>query len=165
MAPAGPPAILVGNECCGMAGAAPLPMRALPVPGLQPAGPAAQPLVAARATILGDLGIGRGGRVGIVGWKTVRDTPGLEVPAFLVDELRRLTGPTGAVENATDLLIDAGDGLRAINEIDQLAAMEYAACRTSQGVRDLIARLRPGHDRKRGGPRSSTGTACPCPAT
>ena len=32
----------------------------------------------------------------------------METPAFLVDELRRLTGPGGLVENATDLLIDAG---------------------------------------------------------
>ena len=108
VAPAGPPAILVGNECWGMAGAAPLPMERylfqdFSLPG-QPRN-RSLPL----GEILGDLGIGRGGRVGIVGWKTARDTPGLEVPAFLVDELRRLTGPTGAVESATDLLIDAGD--------------------------------------------------------
>jgi hypothetical protein len=143
VAPAGPPAILVGNECWGMAGAAPLPMERylfqdFSLPG-QPRN-RSLPL----GEILGDLGIGRGCRVGIVGWKTARDTPGLEIPAFLVDELRRLTGPTGAVESATDLLIDAGTGLRAINEIDQLAAMEYASCRTSQGVRNLIASLRPG---------------------
>ena len=43
----GTPAILVGNECWGMAGAAPLPMRRAPVPGPQPAGPAARPLAAA----------------------------------------------------------------------------------------------------------------------
>ena len=36
----GDPAILVGNECFGMAGAAPLPMRPRHVPGLEPAGSA-----------------------------------------------------------------------------------------------------------------------------
>ena len=35
-----------------------------------------------------------------------------------------MTGPTGVVENATDLLIDAADGLRVINEVEQLAAFE-----------------------------------------
>ena len=60
------------------------------------------------------------------------------MPAFLVDELRGLTGATGAVENATDLLIDAADGLRVINEVEQLAAFEYASCQTSNGVRRLL---------------------------
>jgi hypothetical protein len=68
----------------------------------------------------------------------------MEAPAFLVDELRRITGPEGTVENATDLLIDAADGLRVINEVEQLAAFECAACQTSQGVRRLLFGLRPG---------------------
>jgi len=68
----------------------------------------------------------------------------METPAFLVDELRRLTGPGGLVENATDLLIDAGSGLRATNEVEQLAALEYAACQTSNGVRRVLTGLRPG---------------------
>ena len=68
----------------------------------------------------------------------------IEAPAFLVDELRRLVGPAGSVRNATGLLIDPGDGLRVINEVEQLAAFEYAACQTSQGVRNLLFGLRPG---------------------
>ena len=68
----------------------------------------------------------------------------VEVPAYLVDELRRLVGPRGLVENAGDLLIGAADGLRVINEVEQLAAFEWASCRTSGGVRDLLAGLRPG---------------------
>jgi Xaa-Pro aminopeptidase len=67
-----------------------------------------------------------------------------DVPAYLVDELRTLVGAGGAVENATDLLIDAGDGLRVINEVEQLAAFEWASCQTSQGVRNLLSGLRPG---------------------
>jgi hypothetical protein len=68
----------------------------------------------------------------------------MEVPAFIVDLLRRLTGPTGTVENANDLLIGAADGLRVINEVEQLAAFEYAACHTSHGVRQLLKGLEPG---------------------
>ncbi|MFL5750159.1 MAG: M24 family metallopeptidase, partial [Chloroflexota bacterium] len=63
---------------------------------------------------------------------------------FLVDELRVLTGRSGAVENGTALLIDAADGLRVINEVEQLALMEWAACQTSSGVLRLLHGLRPG---------------------
>ena len=147
----GQPAILVGNECYGMAGAAPLPMRRVLFQDLSlPSQPRdrSRPL----AEILADEGIGPGSRVGVVGWKTYADRAAIEAPAFLVDELRRRTGPTGSVENASDLLIDAADGLRVINEVDQLAVLEHAACQTSSGVRRLLFGLRPGHDRARGRP-------------
>ena len=139
----GEPAILAGNECYGLAGAAPLPMRPILFQDLSlPSQPRdrSRPL----AEILGDEGIRAGQRVGVVGWKTYARRDMLDVPAFLVDELRAMTGPAGAVENATDLLIDAADGLRVINEVEQLAAFEYAACQTSAGVRNLLLGLRPG---------------------
>ncbi len=139
----GEPAILVGNECYGMAGAAPLPMRRhlfqdLSLPG-QPRD-RSRPL----AEILADEGIGRGSRVGVAGWKTYARPETIEAPAFLVDELRRIVGSGGTVENATDLLIDAGVGLRTDNEVEQLATFEYAACQTSQGVRQVMFGLQPG---------------------
>jgi len=143
LAPAGDPAVLVGNECYGLAGAAPVPMRRhlfqdFSLPG--------QPRDRSRRLedILTDEGIGRGTRVGVVGWKQYGDRATLDVPAYLADTLRTLTGPAGAVENATDLLIGAADGLRVLNEVEQLAAFEYAACQTSQGVRRLLFGLRPG---------------------
>ena len=139
----GTPALLVGNECHGMAGAAPLPMRLVrfqdfSLPG-QPRD-ASAPL----AEILSAEGITAGSRVGTVGWKTYADRQLIELPAFLVDELRRTTGPTGVVENAADLFIDAADGLRVVNEVEQLAAFEWAACQTSHGVRRVLTGLRPG---------------------
>ena len=139
----GEPAILVGNECFGMAGAAPLAMRRHMFQDLSlPSQPRdrSRPL----AEILADEGIRSGGRVGVVGWKSYA-SPGMsDAPAHLVDELRRLTGGSGTVENATDILIDAADGLRVINEVEQLASMEHAACRTSDGVRRVLTGLRPG---------------------
>ena len=139
----GEPAILVGNECWGMAGAAPLPMRRhlfqdLSLPG-QPRD-RSRPL----AEILGDEGIRAGVRVGVVGWKTYADPAASDAPAYLVDELRRLVGAGGAVENATDLLIGATGGMRVINEVEGLAMLEHAACRTSDGVRNVLDGLRPG---------------------
>ena len=141
--PDGDPAILVGNECHGLAGAAPLPMRRhlfqdFSLPG-QPRD-RSLPL----ADILAAEGVGPGGRIGVVGWKTYASRATLEAPSFIVEELRRLTGASGLVENAADMLIDAADGLRVINEADQLAALEYAACQTSDGVRRLLVGLEPG---------------------
>jgi hypothetical protein len=136
------PAVLVGNECFGTAGAAPLPMRRhrfqdFSLPG-QPRD-RSRPL----AEILAEEGVRAGSRVGVVGWKEYADRERIEVPAFIVDELRATTG-NGRVENAAHLLIGAADGLRVINEVEQLAAFEAAACRTSQGVRRLLHELRPG---------------------
>jgi hypothetical protein len=143
LGPGGDPAILVGNECRGMAAAAPLPMRPVLFQDLSLPG---QPRDRSRplADLLGDEGIRAGSRVGVVGWKTYAEPTMIDAPAFLVDELRRITGPGGEVENATGLLIDAADGLRVINEVEQLAAFEYAACQTSQGLRRLVFGLRPG---------------------
>jgi hypothetical protein len=137
------PAVLVGNECFGMAGAAPLPMRRhlhqdLSLPG--------QPRDRSRelAAILGQEGVVKGSRVGVIGWKTYGASERIDAPAYLVDELRTAVGGAGTVENATDLLIDAADGLRVINEVEQLAAMEWAACQTSNGVRRVLFGLQPG---------------------
>ncbi len=143
LGPAGQPAILVGNECYGMAGVAPLPMRRHLFQDLSlPSQPRdrSKPL----GEILAEEGIGPGGRVGVLGWKSYADRARMEVPAFIVDELRRATGPSGIVENANDLLIDPADGLRIINDADQLAAFEHAATRTSNGIRRLLTELRPG---------------------
>jgi hypothetical protein len=141
--PSGEPAILVGNECYGLAGAAPLAMRRHLFQDLSlPSQPRdrSRPL----REILADEGVRSGSRVGVVGWKTYASRGLIEAPAYIVDELRRLVGPGGKVENATDLFIDAVDGLRVINDVDQLAAFEYAACQTSHGVRRLLSGLRPG---------------------
>jgi hypothetical protein len=138
----GEPAVLVGNECVGMAQAAPLPLEVhlfqdFSLPG-QP-NDRSRPL----AEILAGHGIGTGARVGMVGWKWLGPDR-IEVPAFIVDQVRQMVGPTGEVSNATDILIDPARGLRVINEVEQLAAFEHAACQTSNGVRNLLFGLEPG---------------------
>ena len=55
-----------------------------------------------------------------------------------------MAGERGAVVNAADLMMNPADGLRAINEADQLAAFEFAATFTSQGVRNVLANIEPG---------------------
>ena len=143
LGPTGTPAILVGNECWGMAGAAPLPMDrhryqdfSLP----------SQPRDRSRplAEILAGEGIGPGSRVGVLGWKPYDRPDRIELPAYIVDELRALVGASGSVENANGLLIDPADGLRIINDVDQLAMFEWASCVTSSGVLRLLRGLHPG---------------------
>jgi hypothetical protein len=137
------PAILVGNENWGTAGAAPLPMNRhmfqdFSLPG-QPRN-RSRPL----ADILAGEGIERGTRVGVVGWKTYAAPTMSDAPAYLVDALRELTGDAALVRSATDLLIDPQDGMRVINDADQLAMLEWAACQTSEGVKRLLRGLSPG---------------------
>jgi hypothetical protein len=143
LGPAAEPAVLAGNECYGMAGAAPVAMRRHLFQDLSlPSQPRdrSRPL----ADIFADEGVEAGSRLGVVGWKEHARADMIDAPAFIVDELRRIAGDGGSVENATDLLIGAADGLRVINEVEQLAAFEYAACHTSSGVRRLLFGMEPG---------------------
>ena len=142
--PDGDPAVLVGNECYGMAGAAPLPMRRHRFQDFSlPGQPRDRSRAARRDPRRGGHRRRQPGRRRSGGRRT--PTPGMsDLPAYLVDEMRAMVGATGSVENATDLFIDAADGLRVINEVEQLAAFEWASCQTSQGVRQLLHGLRPG---------------------
>lgn len=137
------PLLLTGNECVGMAEAAPLHMR---VELHQDLSLPSQPRDRSRALaeILSDEGLTAGVHVGMIGWKEFRDRTRIDVPAFIVDEVRVAIGRGGTAENAGDILTDSQDGMRVINEVDQLAAFEYAACHTSSGVRNLLFGLQPG---------------------
>ncbi|MBN2336073.1 aminopeptidase P family N-terminal domain-containing protein [Candidatus Bathyarchaeota archaeon] len=99
--------------------------------------------------ILGEAGIEAGGRVGVLGWKyfTEQETQSpehrLEAPSYIVDALRTLVGHLNVV-NANALLMHPTEGLRALNEVDQLAWFEYASCHTSQAVSDVVFNIEPG---------------------
>jgi len=141
--PAGDPVVLVGNECMGMAQAAPLPMEVRLFPGFSLPG---QPdrVGSSLARSPAEAGVGRRTRVGAVGWKELDSPARLDLPSFIVDDLRRLAGDDELVSNATHLLIDPSDGLRVINEVAQLAYFESAACHTSSGLRRLLFELETG---------------------
>lgn len=100
--------------------------------------------------ILSAYGLRSGHRVGAIGWKPfgARDAGfgdmTLDLPSFIADTLRALAGPTGMVFNAANLLMHPADGLRAINEADQLACFEFAATFTSQGLRNVLQAIEPG---------------------
>lgn len=138
----GDPALLVGNECFGLAGATPLPVRRRLFQDFSlPSQPRdrSEPL----ASILAEE-IGAGAHVGVVGWKTYGEPASSDLPAYLVDALRALARDVELVTNATDVFIGAADGLRVINEVEQIAMFEWASCQTSNGVRHLLDGLEPG---------------------
>ncbi|MFO1068927.1 MAG: aminopeptidase P family N-terminal domain-containing protein [Geminicoccaceae bacterium] len=134
------PTLLVGNEGWAYAAVARLDVE---VRLWQPLSLLAQPRDRVRPLpdLLREAGLDRGQRLGVAGWKyDVADPAWLEVPHWLVTALAGFATP----RNAGDLFMDAGTGLRIVNDADQLAAFEFAACHTSTAVRDAIRALRPG---------------------
>ncbi|HVU14995.1 MAG TPA: aminopeptidase P family N-terminal domain-containing protein [Phototrophicaceae bacterium] len=90
-------------------------------------------------------GVEYGKQVGAAGWKYYAESnQWLEIPGYIVDALRDLTGGADHVRNATHLLMDASHGLRATNEVEQLAAFEFAATFASQSVRNVVFGVQPG---------------------
>jgi Xaa-Pro aminopeptidase len=97
--------------------------------------------------LLQDTGITANSTIGVAGWKyySAQESPDphhwIEAPSYLVDNLRALATD---VTNATHIFMHQTDGLRAVNEPEQLAQMEYAATLTSQAVRNVIYGIRTG---------------------
>jgi len=52
-------------------------------------------------------------------------------------------GKEGRVINAGRLFMDSETGLRAINEIDQLARFEFAACHASEAIKKSCLMFAP----------------------
>jgi hypothetical protein len=139
------PHLFLGNEGWGYAELAPGPFErvlcqtfSLPA---QPRG-AQKPF----PVLLTEAGLAAGMRIGAVGWKAfTAEDPGadsdwLDLPEFIARALRAI----GPVANATDILINPVDGLRVINEVDQLACFEFAATFASQALRNVWAGIAPG---------------------
>jgi hypothetical protein len=100
--------------------------------------------------ILRTAGLGSGQRVGVLGWKyfgpTETATPNtwLETPAYIIDAVRAIAGGIGRVVNANALMMQSSTGLRAVNEIEQIAQFEFSAVWASEGIKNLVRSLRPG---------------------
>jgi hypothetical protein len=143
------PRLLVGNEGWGYAECCDGPYeRVLYQTFSLPAQP--RDGSASLADILAESGITSGQTVGAIGWKPFGagdhgfGETTLDLPSFIADTLRTAVGARGRVVNAADLLMHPGTGLRAVNDVDQLAAFEFAATFTSQGVRNVLAGIEPG---------------------
>jgi hypothetical protein len=141
--------LVIGLEGWGYAELSPAPIqrvlyRSFSLMGMPRAG---NPTL---AEIFQDAGIRAGQRIGLAGWKyfDTRETSSpntwIEVPAFITDTLRELAGDAAKVVNATSIFMNPTDGLRIINEVDQLAAFEFSATWASQAVRNVLFTVQPG---------------------
>ena len=98
------------------------------------------------ASILRESGMKKDMRIGLAGWKGFETDDGVfdpqwfETPHYLVEALNGF----GTVTNAALLFMHPTDGLRVINEVEQLARFEYAATLASNAVRRLILGAKPG---------------------
>ena len=146
----GKPLLVVGNEGKGYTGISSIEKR-LRVALYQSFSLVSQPRGDSKPMkgILRLGGVKRGARVGVAGWKYYTDVEvddpeaALEIPSYIADTLRRVTG-RGNVFNATALLLHPVIGLRAVNDVDQLARFEYAGTFTSQALRGVLFGVRPG---------------------
>lgn len=144
------PLLVVGNEGKGYTGISPIEKK-LRIALYQSFSLVSQPRGESRPLkdILRLGGIKRGNKVGVAGWKYYTETEveypeaTLEVPSYIVDTIRRMAGKEN-VANANALLLHPTKGIRAVNDVDQLARFEYVGTYTSQSLRDVLFGLRPG---------------------
>ncbi|RYE11125.1 MAG: hypothetical protein EOP22_01200 [Hyphomicrobiales bacterium] len=100
--------------------------------------------------VLTSAGIAAGQRVGVLGWKyfgpheAKKPEAWFETPAYIIDTLRKIVGEQGRVVNANALTMDSSNGLRAINEVEQIAQFEYGAVMASEGLKALYRNFKPG---------------------
>ena len=141
--------LLVGNECMGY-----LPDTALNIETelFQAFSLPGQPRETSRSlrAIFDEFGIGKNKRIGCAGWKyfyteLVENHPhAIEIPAYIVDLLRDMSGGITNVVNVNSIFIDPVHGLRIHNEPEQIAFNEYASTVTSEGVLAFLRNLREG---------------------
>jgi hypothetical protein len=141
--------LLVGNECMGC-----LPSEELgiEIELFQDFSLMGQTRNASRTLreILADFGITAKTKVGCAGWKTQSasmiglKSEAIEIPAYIVDLLRDLSGAKENITNVNDIFMNNRDGLRIINEPEQIAFFEYAATLTSDGMLNFLKNLRTG---------------------
>lgn len=102
------------------------------------------------ADLFGASGLQAGHRIGAAGWKyfgrseTTGPDAWSELPSFIIDTLRAAVGPNGRVVNANALLMAPTGGMRAVNELEQLAMFEFSACHASEAVKRVVFGVRPG---------------------
>ncbi len=145
----GIPALLVGNEGWGYCELAPLPVRRILFQSLSLLG---QDRSKSKSldTILKEEGISKNSCVGVAGWKYFSheefSTPEFqfEVPSYLIDILRKITGDSSHVTNVNSYFMNPEDGLRIINEAEQLAQFEFASCFTSTALKSVLFGMKPG---------------------
>jgi hypothetical protein len=141
--------IIVGNECQYFL---PSPELEVLVELFQDFSPLGQPRdkSSALTKIFRNAGLASGQKIGCIGWKQysnhlVSDSiNALDVPSYIVDELRIIVGNSGDVTNAVDIFINPNTGLRISSDVHQIAQFEYASQVVAGSVRNTISHFSVG---------------------
>ncbi len=91
-------------------------------------------------------GIKDGMKTGVVGWKlfTGKAKGNLfDVPGYMADALKAVAGEEN-VSNATGIFIDPERGIRVINDVHTIAALEHGAAEAAGCLAGMLEALEPG---------------------
>ncbi len=139
--------LVVGNEGVVHAAVARLPVEVVLYQGFSLMGQPRETAPKLRS-VLSQIGVRQGQRVGIAGWKYLEASETDEphrpafVPATVVDHLRRASGSYPV--DVTAALMHPERGLRARNSAAQIAAFEWAAVRAGEAVLRVVSGTEPG---------------------
>ncbi|MDG1995781.1 MAG: hypothetical protein P8J14_04745, partial [Emcibacteraceae bacterium] len=146
------PLILTGNECEGYLPHSPL-YKSGDMRGelYQPFSLLDQGRDKSRtlASIFESENINANSKVGAVGWKYFSDLEdpagkhALDIPSFIADAAREIAGYQN-IENATDIFMHPGHGLRSVVSVDEIAYFEYSNVKASEGVKRIQFGMRDG---------------------
>lgn len=145
----GIPHLLLGNEGWGYAELAPLPVQRVLFQSLSLMGQDRLSGVSLNDAFQA-AGITAASNIGVAGWKYFIPSEfsepeyQFETPSYLIDALRKISGNYRQVRNANALFMNPDDGLRILNEAEQLAMFEFAACYTSTGLKNVLFNMQPG---------------------
>lgn len=98
--------------------------------------------------LLEEAGIRRNMKVGLTGWKKFtskveQNEELFDVPAFIVDAIKKILGEERKIFNATDVFIGE-HGARTVNNANEIAHYEYGASLASDCILDAMNLLVPG---------------------
>jgi hypothetical protein len=94
--------------------------------------------------IFKSFGIRLDSRVGCSYYKYFSDELLLDIPSYLANTLIKIVGAEGKIVNASAVFMDAETGLRQINRIEELVRFEWASTRTSESIKNLVNKIKPG---------------------
>ena len=140
--------LMTGNECLPYTQISPLVQAGEVTPVLCASlSLMSQPRGSARLDDLLAAALPKAARLGVIGWKwfgpdEVTDPAStLDVPAFLADPLRALSE---RAENATDLMMHPGYGLRARVDAAEIARLEFSNALAAAALHRMIFAFREG---------------------
>lgn len=98
--------------------------------------------------ILKDLGMNRGDDVGVCGWKYVEESEignhqTFFIPTFITSCIQSVVGGSEKIADITEYVMHPIRGLRAHNEVEQLAVFEWGAARASKAVWNIVKGTEP----------------------